>query len=101
MALPSPPQCRSGDRILVGICPTFYSLRPLFEHLLDGFFYHLLVLISVVAQRVFSYPAPHQRLILGVIQIDNQCSFHILLWSDSTHSSADAAHAPCAPGGLL
>src|SRR5277367_1265766 len=79
----------------------YRSLRPLFEHLLDSFSDHLLIFIAVVAQGVLTNPPPHQRLGLSVVQIDDQCPFHILLWGDATHSSAEAAHAHCGIGCLL
>jgi hypothetical protein len=42
-------------------------LRPLLEHLLDGFLHHLLVLVAVVAQCVLGNTSPHQGLGLCVI----------------------------------
>ena len=73
----------------------------MFEHLLHGLRYHLRVLVAVVAQRILSNPPPNQGLGLGVVEVDNHGSYHVLLWSDSAHSAADSAHAPCLVGGLL
>ena len=77
------------------------SLRPLLEYLLNGFFYQLLVLVAVVAQRVLTDSSPDQGLGLRVVQVDNHRSYDILLRSDSAHPSADSAHTPRAIGGLL
>src|SRR5271156_550789 len=92
--------------LVVAICQVLYSsmfcsLRPLFEHLLDGFFYCLLVLVAVVAQGILAHTAPDKRLLLRVIDADDQCSLDILLGSDPAHAATDAPHAPGAVGGLL
>src|ERR1700726_126197 len=84
-----------------GTTASVSSLRPLLEHLLDGFLHQLLILVAVVAQRILGNPSPYQRLGLSVIEVDNQSSFHVLLWSDATHSAANPAHAHCGPGGFL
>src|SRR5882762_4959256 len=75
--------------------------RPLFEHLLDCLRYHLRVFVAIVAQCILSKPAPDQGLVLGVVQVDNHCPYHVLFWGDSAHSAADSAHAPGLVGGLL
>src|SRR5271163_669039 len=77
------------------------GLRILLKHLLYGFAHYLLVLVSIVAQRVLSYSAPHQLLLIRVVEVDDQSSFDILFGRNSAHTSPESAHAPGAPGGLL
>src|SRR5271169_6863665 len=77
------------------------GIWPLFEHLLDGFSYDLLVLVTVVTQCILAYTAPDKCLLLRVIDADDQCSLDILLGSNSAHAAADAPHAPGAVGSLL
>ena len=45
--------------------------------------------------------APHQRLLLRVVQADNHRGFDVLLRADSAHAAADSAHAPRVVRGLL
>src|SRR5438445_1781313 len=59
------------------------GIWPLLKHLLNGLLHQLLVLVAVVAQRVLGDSSPHQRLALGVVQVDDQRRFHVLLWRDS------------------
>src|ERR1700691_5686762 len=81
--------------------PRTRSVRPLLEHLGDGFSHHLLILIAVVVEGVLSDPTPDQTLGLRVIQVNDHCPDNILLWRDAPHAAADAAHAPRTIGGLL
>src|SRR5207249_1344582 len=77
------------------------SLRPLLEHLLNGFLDHLLIFIAVFVEGVFSHPTPDQTFSLRVINTDDQCSLHTLLGGDAAHPAAHPAHAPSTKRGLL
>src|SRR5271170_252201 len=82
-------------------CSSILGPGLLREHLGDRFLHQLLVLAAVIAQCVLADSPPYERLILRAVEADDERPFHVLLWSNSAHTSADSAHAPGAIGGLL
>jgi hypothetical protein len=70
----------------------------IFEMALCTIFWFLSPLLLNVSCAI---SAPNQRLGACVVEIDDQSRLDVLLWGNSAHSSADAAHAPRAIGGLL